>query len=163
MFHHLKQANMKKSVLFCAFFCLCFLGFTGNVAAQSYRTGAGVFVDFGDGRTFAGPHIKHFFSPQNAGQFMVLFADNRTLIGAEYSYNDQISGANGLSWFVGIGPQAVIRRNDSYFLIRPAAGLEFKIPGAPLATSLDWRPMWILNDGSYFEPGRFGFAFKFTF
>lgn len=154
---------MKKSVLFSALFSLCFLFLSEQAAAQSYRTGAGVFVDFGDGRTYAGPHIKHFFSAQNAGQAMVLFADNRTLIGAEYSYNDQIRGANGLSWFVGIGPQAVIRDRDSYFLIRPATGLEFKIPGAPLATSLDWRPMWVLNDGSSFEPGRFGFAFKFTF
>lgn len=158
-----KQTNMKKSVLFSAFFGLCLLGLSGNVSAQSYRTGAGVFVDFGDGRTYAGPHIKHFFSAQNAGQAMVLFADNRTLIGAEYSYNDQIRGADGLSWFVGIGPQAVIRRKDSYFVIRPAVGLEFKIPGAPLATSMDWRPMWALNDGSDFVPGRFGFAFKFTF
>lgn len=131
--------------------------------AQNYRTGAGLFIDFGDGRTFVGPHIKHFFSAQNAGQAMVLFADNRTIIGAEYSYNDQISGARGLSWYVGVGPQAMLRKDDSYFLIRPATGLEFKIPGAPLATSFDWRPMWILNDDSYFEPGRFGIAFKFTF
>lgn len=131
--------------------------------AQTYRTGVGLFVDFGDGRTYAGPHIKHFFSAHNAGQAMILFAGNRTLIGAEYSYNDQIRGANGLSWYVGIGPQAVIRRNDSFFHIKPAVGLEFKIPGAPLATSFDWRPTWVLHDDSHFVPGRFGFAFKFTF
>lgn len=154
---------MKKSVLFGAALSLCLFCFVETSVAQSYRTGAGVFVDFGDGRTYAGPHIKHFFSAQNAGQAMVLFAENRTLIGAEYSYNDQIAGANGLSWFVGIGPQAVIRQENSYFLIRPATGLEFKIPGAPLATSFDWRPMWRLNRGSHFEPARFGFAFKFTF
>lgn len=131
--------------------------------SQTYRTGAGLFIDFGDGRTYVGPHIKHFFSTHNAGQAMVLFADNRTIIGAEYSYNDQISGANGLSWYVGVGPQAMLRKRDSYFMIRPTAGLEFKIPSAPLAASFDWRPMWILNDGSDFVPGRFGIGFKFTF
>lgn len=154
---------MKKSVLFTIVITLCLLAYTKESAAQTYRTGAGLFIDFGDGSTYVGPHIKHFFSTHNAGQAMVLFADNRTIIGAEYSYNDQISGANGLSWYVGIGPQAMLRRRDSYFMIRPAAGLEFKIPGAPLATSFDWRPMWVLNDGSHFVPGRFGIAFKFTF
>lgn len=142
---------------------LAVVGYSKQSEAQTYRTGAGLLIDFGDGRTFVGPHIKHFFSNQIAGQAMVLFADNRTIIGAEYSYNDQISGAQGLSWYVGVGPQAMLRKRDSYFMIRPATGLEFKIPGAPIATSFDWRPMWILNDGSYFEPGRFGLAFKFTF
>lgn len=154
---------MKKNTLYVMMLILAVVGYSKQSEAQTYRTGAGLLIDFGDGRTFVGPHIKHFFSNQNAGQAMVLFADNRTIIGAEYSYNDQISGAQGLSWYVGVGPQAMLRKHDSYFMIRPATGLEFKIPGAPLATSFDWRPMWILNDGSYFEPGRFGLAFKFTF
>jgi len=131
--------------------------------AQSYRTGAGLFIDAGDGRTFVGPHIKHFFSANNAGQAMILFADRTTIIGAEYSYNQGIPGARGLSWYVGVGPQVAIRREDSYFLIRPLGGMEFKIPSAPLAASLDWRPMWALGEYSDFIPGRFGVAFKFTF
>lgn len=132
-------------------------------SAQSYRTGIGLMIDAGDGRTFVGPHIKHFFNQHNAGQAMILFAGRTTIIGAEYSYNKAIPGAQGLSWYVGIGPQAAIRRSDSYLLIRPLGGLEFKIPSAPLAASFDWRPMWAIGKESEFIPGRFGVAFKFTF
>lgn len=131
--------------------------------AQSYRTGAGLFIDAGDGRTFVGPHIKHFFSANNAGQAMILFGGRTTVIGAEYSYNQGIAGANGLSWYLGIGPQVAIQKENSEFLIRPAGGLEFKIPSAPLAASFDWRPIWALGEYSDFIPGRFGIAFKFTF
>lgn len=153
-----------RKLFFVALFCGLFVfSFQQQATAQSYRTGAGLFIDFGDGRTFVGPHIKHFFSPNNAGQAMILFGGNTTIIGAEYSYNQGIAGARGLSWYVGIGPQAGIRDENSYFLIRPLTGLEFKIPTAPLAASFDWRPAWRLNDNSDFNPGRFGIAFKFTF
>lgn len=153
---------MKKFTLaaLCGLFLLIFHYEAG---AQSYRTGAGLFIDAGNGRTFVGPHIKHFFSANNAGQAMILFAGRTTIIGAEYSYNQGIAGANGLTWYVGVGPQVAIQRENSYFLIRPLGGLEFKIPSAPLAASFDWRPMWALGEYSDFEPGRFGVAFKFTF
>jgi hypothetical protein len=39
---------------------------TTEVNAQSYKTGAGILVDAGDGTTFVGPHVKHFFSTHNA-------------------------------------------------------------------------------------------------
>ncbi|WP_379020985.1 hypothetical protein [Parapedobacter deserti] len=153
-----------KKVIFISFFCaLIVCGVSHRADAQSYRTGVGLFIDAGDGRTFVGPHIKHFFSPNNAGQAMILFAGRTTIIGAEYSYNQGVAGAPGLSWYVGVGPQVAIRREDSYFIIRPAGGMEFKIPSAPLAASLDWRPMWALGEYSEFIPGRFGVAFKFTF
>ena len=154
---------MKKTIL--TVLCCGLLLFTAKqeANAQSYRTGAGLFIDAGNGRTFVGPHIKHFFSANNAGQAMILFAGRTTIIGAEYSYNQAIPGANGLSWYVGIGPQVAIRREDSYFLIRPLGGMEFKVPSAPIAASFDWRPWWRLGEYSDFEPGRFGVAFKFTF
>ncbi|MBK1440474.1 hypothetical protein JHJ32_10795 [Parapedobacter sp. ISTM3] len=152
-----------KKIFFTSLFCTLLLFTTHyNASAQSYRTGAGLFIDAGDGRTFVGPHIKHFFSANNAGQAMILFADRTTIIGAEYSYNQPIPGAQGLSWNVGVGPQVAIRRENSDFLIRPMLGLEFKIPSAPLAFGFDWRPWWNVSD-SFFRPGRFGLAFKFTF
>src|SRR5690606_4149434 len=79
-----------------------------HATAQHYRTGLGLFIDVGDGRTLVGPHIKHFFNDRDAGQAMVLFTDGATLIGAEYSYNKPFPNANGLSWNIGVGPQAYI-------------------------------------------------------
>src|SRR5690606_22064078 len=128
--------TMKKFTLI-ALFGLFMLAFNFGAKAQSYRTGAGLFIDAGDGRTFVGPRIKHFFSANKAGQAMILFAGRTTLIGVEYSYNQGIAGANGLSWYLGIGPQVAIQKENSEFAIRPLGGLEFKIPSAPLAASFD--------------------------
>ena len=33
-----------------------------DVKAQDYKTAAGLAIDFGDGSTLVGPHIKHFFN-----------------------------------------------------------------------------------------------------
>src|SRR5690606_36120411 len=101
-----------------------------------------------------------------AGNAQVLFGDNHVLIGADCSYNRQCPGTNGLGWYVGVGPQVsfVDRGNDddTYFAIRPAAGLEYKIPAAPLAFHFDWKPWWNLSNNTNFEAARFSLGFKFT-
>lgn len=143
--------------------------------AQSYRTALGLGIDLGDGPTLVGPQIKHFFDANNAGNAQVVFGNDVTVLGVDYSYNKPIRGANGLSWYVGVGPQlAFIDRgrwwfgdgdgngNETFFALRPAAGLEFKIPSAPLAFHFDWKPWWNLSNYSYFEPARFSLGFKFT-
>ena len=150
---------MKK--FFITLFAICAI--TTTVSAQNYRTGAGLFIDFGDGSTLVGPHVKHFFTNQIAGQGLVLFGSGITALGADVSYNAIIPGAQGLSWNIGLGPQAWIGKNNTIFALRPAVGLEYKIPGAPLNIGLDWRPAWILTDDSDFEAGRFGLALRYTF
>ena len=145
-------------------------------AQSRYRTALGLGVDLGDGPTLVGPQIKHFFDGTNAGNAQVLFGDDVTVLGVDYSYNQPIAGANGLSWYVGVGPQlAFIDRgrwwfdgdddwdgNETFFALRPAAGLEFKIPSAPFAFHFDWKPWWNLSNYSHFEPARFTLGFKFT-
>lgn len=135
-----------------------------TASAQSpYRTAAGLFIDVGDGWSTVGPHIKHFFSGNDALTGLLLFGNNFTSLGAEYSYNKSIVGANGLYWNLGVGPQVGFSNNHTSLAIRPSAGLEFKIPSAPLAFGFDWRPWWRVTDGSHFTPGRFGLSFKYTF
>lgn len=135
--------------------------------AQSYKTALGLGIDVGDGQTLVGPQIKHFFDRNNAGNAQVLFGDNVTIIGVDYSYNEAIRGTNGLSWYLGIGPQIEFidhGKNDdhTHFSIRPAAGLEYKIPTAPLAFHFDWKPWWNLTHDAHFEPSRFSLGIKFT-
>lgn len=142
-----------------------------NAQAQ-YRTTIGLGLDVGDGPTLVGPQLKHFFDNENAGNAQVLFGDDVTVLGVDYSYNQSIQGANGLNWYVGIGPQlAFVDHGDwwggggndrTYFALRPAVGLEFKIPSAPLAFHFDWKPWWNLTNNSNFEPARFSLGFKFT-
>ena len=157
------------AVILCSFL-------THEVDAQArYRTSLGLGIDLGDGPTLVGPQVKHFFDGANAGNAQVLFGDNVTVLGVDYSYNQAISGANGLNWYVGVGPQlAFIDRgrwwfgngdwddNETFFALRPAVGLEYTIPSAPLAFHFDWKPWWNLSNNSHFEPARFTLGFKFA-
>lgn len=156
---------MKKLFLYiCAFFLLS-LG--SQQAHAQYRTALGLGIDLGDGTTFVGPQLKHFFSRNDAGNVQVLFADNNVLLGADYSYNAPIQGANGLNWYIGVGPQLNFvdlgPTNKTFVAIRPALGLEYKIPAAPLAFHFDWKPWWNLTNDSNFEAGRFSIGFKYAF
>ena len=135
--------------------------------AQDYKNALGLVVDLGDGETLFGPQFKHSFDGRNAGNVQVMFGDGITTLGADYTYNETINGANGLNWFVGVGPQLSFvdggRFDDkTYFDIRPQVGLEYKIPSAPLAFHFDWKPWWNLSNDSNFEAGRFSLGFKYT-
>jgi len=135
-----------------------------QVSAQTYKTGLGLGIDFGDGATFVGPSLKHFFSANNAGQFEILFANKVTSLAALYEYHSPIAGATGLQWYAGLGPAVYLYKGGSTFAIKPMAGLDYKISGAPLSFTFDWRPTLFLGDyDSNFVPGRFGLGFRFTF
>ncbi|NOJ75209.1 hypothetical protein [Empedobacter stercoris] len=139
-----------------------------QVNAQNYKNALGVVVDLGDGETLVGPQFKHSFDGKNAGNVQVMFGDHVTVLGADYTYNQPFSGTNGLGWYVGVGPQLSFVdggkfEDKTYFAIRPQAGLEYKIPSAPLAFHFDWKPWWNLTNESDFEAGRFSLGFKYTF
>lgn len=143
-----------------------FLGLAA-VNAQNYQNSLGVVFDLGDGPTLIGPQFKHSFDGKNAGNVQVMFGDHVTTVGADYTYNEQFNGAKGLGWYVGVGPQVSFYdfggHNDTFFAIRPQAGLEFKIPSAPIAMHFDWKPWWNLSNDSNFEAGRFSLGLKYTF
>jgi len=156
---------MKKLFLYAVTALL--LSVVGQQAHAQYRNALGLGIDLGDGATFVGPQLKHFFTSRDAGNVQVLFADNNVLLGADYSYNSPIQGANGLNWYVGVGPQLNFvdygPEDKTYVAIRPALGLEYKIPTAPIAFHFDWKPWWNLTNDSNFEAGRFSIGFKYAF
>ena len=157
-----KPNNMKKVF----FLGLLFIGLSIHQAnAQSdYKTALGLTVDFGDGATFVGPSVKHFFQPNHAGQFEVLFGDNVTLIEAFYQYHKPIENAAGLKWYAGIGPGVQLYDGGSNFLLRPLGGLDYKINNVPLDFHFDWRPTLVFYDGdSDFEAARFSLGFRYAF
>lgn len=159
---------MRKCLL-SAFIALSLLIGANELSAQSaadgtaYRSAIGLGIDFGDGATLVGISGKHFFTTNHAGAAEVLFGDNLTVIQALYQYHKEIEGAPGLRWYAGVGPGVQLYRRGSSFLLRPLAGLDFKIANAPLAFSFDWRPAIILDSYSDFEPARFGLGFRFAF
>lgn len=132
--------------------------------AQDYKTAIGLGLDFGNGATLAGPSIKHFFNAAGAGQAEILFGGNSTRLQAFYQYHGAIKGAQGLNWYVGGGPGLHFwNGGNTSFLLIPQAGVDFKIPGAPIQAGFDWRPTAYIGNYSKFEAGRFGFGFRFTF
>ncbi len=137
----------------------------GNVStnAQNYKLGGGVFIDFGNGATAVGPHLKYFFNENISVQPAVLFVTGTTVAGADIQYNGNIPGTNGLSWNVGAGPQIWFGDGYSEVVLRPSIGLEYTIPQVPLNFGFDWRPVLSFDQGTYFTAARFGVGFKYIF
>ena len=131
--------------------------------AQEYKTSVGVDIDFGDGVTLFGPSVKHFLGENTAIKGDVLFGSHYTMIQAAILYQKSFEGSSGLNWYLGGGPSIGLYSGGSDFFLRPMAGLEFKIPDAPVALSFDWRPMIYLGSGGdRFTAARFGLGFKYT-
>jgi hypothetical protein len=142
---------------------------TQTFAQSSYKTALGLGIDFGDGSTLVGPSVKHFFSGNDAGSAELTFGADAVWLGAYYQYHQPFPEAKELKWYIGVGPQFAFRDGDGYYdggtavLIRPQAGLDYKVKSAPISLTFDWRPMWQLNEGSGFEAARFGLGFRYTF
>lgn len=159
---------MKKN-LFQVIAALLMIMVTLSVSAQNkgggsgYRNALGLGIDFGDGSTLVGVSGKHFFSANNVGQAEVLFGNEVTHISAYYLYHKQIENAAGLRWFLGVGGTIALYDNGSDFLIRPAAGLDYKITNVPLSFSFDWRPVFRVTHNTHFHAARFGLGFRYTF
>lgn len=151
------KKSIKKSLQICA------LLFSVIFYAQDYKIAGGLFVDVGTGEAAFGPHTKFFVSENFSIQPAVLFMDGSTVIGADFSYNDQIPGAPGLMWNVGVGPQLMLYDGDTHIMLRPSAGLEYTIKNAPINLFFDWRPALEFDNGTDFTAGRFGVGLRFVF
>lgn len=156
---------MKKSYLIALTSLFLSVAFTKTSVAQSdYQTAIGLGIDFGDGSTLVGPSVKHFFTENNVGAAELLFGDNIVALQAFYQYHKEFDGAEGLRWFAGIGPGFIFGNNNTLFRITPMGGIDYKIDGAPISLSFDWRPSIFIGDGgSDVEGARFGLGFRYAF
>lgn len=137
---------------------------TTGSTGSTYSTALGLGLDFGDGGTYVGPSIKHFFTRNNVGKAEVLFGRNSTQLAAYYQYHGDIQNASGLKWTLGLGGSAYFNRYyGDDFAFRPTAGLDFKVPDVPLGFEFDWRPAIFATHGGGFTGARFGFGFRFCF
>lgn len=124
------------SLVIVAFMCFS----TFYVHAQSnYTTAVGLSLDFGEGGTFVGPSLKHFFNERNAGDVELLFGSGVTMVNLLYQFHGNIENAEGLKWFAGAGPTILLGGGGSALALRPIVGMDYKFKDVPLSLALDWR------------------------
>jgi hypothetical protein len=138
---------------------------TNETSAQNYQTALGMRIDAGDDDTGVGFNAKHFFTRNNAIDANLIFFDGNVVgLGAEYQYHAPITGVAGLDWYLGVGPNFLIGNHSTAVQIRPVAGLDLKVPSAPIDFAFDWRPMFTLNsDYDSVNAARFGISIRYAF
>lgn len=149
-----------------------------QAAAQKgtdYTNAVGMAVDFGSNYgTYVGISGKHFFDKRNAGEAQVLFGNGTTMITLQYQYHADIPNAAGLKWYAGFGPGIAFSKKYYHYyyyysdggteiLLRPTVGLDYKVSNVPLNFSFDWRPAFVVTNGTDFNAARFGLGCRFAF
>src|SRR5687768_16603574 len=132
---------------------------------SSYRTALGAKVYFGDGTT-GGINIKHFLNSHGALEGSLLFERGFMGVEGQYLWHDNITGAQGLKWYVGGGGLLFFPTKDEYgddvlFGLKGALGLDYKFTGAPINMSFDLNPVFWLAPDTDFTFWA-GLAFRFA-
>ncbi|RYE34273.1 MAG: hypothetical protein EOP42_07585 [Sphingobacteriaceae bacterium] len=143
------------------FYCLT----TSKIYAQStYKTAAGLELEFGKGNILAGPTLKSFFTNHQALQVDILLGSNYFSLGAFYQYHLFLKKESPLKFYLGAGPEVFVGvRNNSGFLLRPMAGFDYKVTKLPVSITFDIRPSLLLNGQSDFEISRFNVGARYAF
>jgi hypothetical protein len=133
---------------------------------SSYQTAVG--IKFYPGAL----SIKHFTEENRALEGLANFWDGGFRFTGLYEIHGDISGAEGLKWYVGpgvhIGWYNGYAYNDHYydngslsFGIDGVLGLDYKISGAPIDLSLDIQPFFELNHPYFAVWGGLGIRYTF--
>lgn|SRR6185312_16257973 len=145
------KLNMRKTLLLAGIFALLFStrGFA-QAEGSSYSTAVG--VKFWPGAI----SVKHFIEDDHALEGLFNFWDGGFRFTGLYEIHGDISGAEGLKWYVGPGAHFGFYNGYAYngyyygsgsfsLGIDGVLGLEYKFSGAPIAASLDINPYLELN------------------
>jgi hypothetical protein len=140
-------------------------------AATDYETAIGLKFIYGVSVTG-----KHFINKNGALEAIVRYRNYGSGVGSEfnfsglYEYHAPIAGAPGLQWYAGGGAYLGHASfdyplNESVFNygITGVLGLEYKIKDVPLAISVDWQPVFLLNAGAGFTGENGGVGVKYAF
>jgi hypothetical protein len=131
--------------------------------SSTYRTALGVKVWDGGGIS-----LKHFFNSQNAGELIAYFWRNGVRFTGLFEIHGDISGAQGLKWYIGpgahVGFYSYKNGPDGAFLgIDGVLGLDYKFSGAPINLSLDWQPSFEFGNDRGFYGSWGGLGIRYTF
>jgi hypothetical protein len=163
-----------KKILFSCIPLLLFLLISKRSNAQDYTTAVG--LKFGGYEN--GPSIKFFPNNAVALEGVLGFRSHGVVITGLYEIHQQAFGVAGLKFYYGAGAhigsegagvyQTFGGGNETYntahvlFGVDGVLGLEYKIPQAPIAISLDLNPRAELATGPFFDIAP-GLGLKYTF
>ncbi|GAA4801309.1 hypothetical protein GCM10023231_32600 [Olivibacter ginsenosidimutans] len=163
-----------KKLLFTVLCALTFSLITLKVNAQAtdghdYKSAIGGRFGVANGITF-----KTFLQDQRALDVILNFRSNSKystfkFVGL-YEIHNPIESAPGLQWYYGGGAgigtykNKVTDNSGAAFSIDGALGLDYKIDGAPIDLSLDWKPeMRFAPDNTGVDFAGFGLSIRFAF
>ncbi len=156
---------MRKLLLTLSLGLLFTLAFQSAKAQTPYNSALGIVFDGYDGSN-VGIQYKKALTNTSAAQFQVAFREHWFSLGADWQYEQAIPDLANLAWYIGIGGNLGFWSHDSknktYIGLRPQIGLEYKIPSAPLAMHLDYKPNFGLNHSTGFNGGGFTFGIKYV-
>lgn len=151
----------------------CFLLMSKRSAAQDYKTALG--VKFGAYEN--GFSVKYFMDPNTALEGVLGIRNHGAVLTGLYELHQQAFNQPGLKLYYGFGGhlgsvgRGYYKRfgDDEFYesghlLLGADAvlGLEYKIPEAPIAVSIDLNPRLELATGPFFDLAP-GIGIKYTF
>ncbi len=147
---------MKKTILI---FTLLVCSFA--LRAQDYNWGVGIR----GGGTFTGIDVRYNFNPTHSIEALVAFTNGVNLVGL-FEWNVPVI-AEGFNFYYGAGANIGAWKShgvsDFCLGIDAILGLEYKIPRAPIALAVDYKPFLNLVSKTRFEALDFGLSVKYTF
>ncbi len=157
-----------KKVLIVAGLLFHFIMADGQSLGHEYRTAIGVKVWDGGGLS-----IKHFVKPNTALEGIAYFWNKGVRITGLYEIHGNISGAEGLKWYVGPGAHVGFYDGDNkyntnndqatFIGIDGVLGLDYKFNKVPINISIDWQPSFEFGDNRGFYGGWGGLGIRYAF
>ncbi|MBB3967525.1 hypothetical protein [Mucilaginibacter phyllosphaerae] len=163
-----------KKFTFTALLLTAFLFAANRLQAQDYKTAVG--LKFGAYEN--GPSVKYFMNSTTALEGILGIRSHGVVITGLYELHQTAFNTPLLKFYYGFGAhlgsvgKGVYKRfgsddnvyNDSHILLGAdgVLGLEYKLPDAPFAFSLDLNPRLELATGPFFDLAP-GLGLKYTF
>ena len=112
--------------------------------------------------------VKHFVNDNAALEGLAYFWNTGFRVTGLYEIHYDISGAEGLKWYIGPGAH-LGGYSDKYgggfsIGIDGVLGLDYKFAAAPINLSLDWQPYFEFGSGDYngFNGSWAGLGIRYT-
>ena len=160
---------MQKIIIVLSFILVTAVGSAQNMnLGTSYKTAVGIkFYP-------AAISVKTFNMPNKALEGLAYFWNYGARFTGLYEIHGDITGAQGLKWYVGPGAHIGFwnttwkdkfpTRDDGIMIgVDGVVGLDYKVKGAPINVSLDWQPSFNFVGYNYFEGGWGGLGIRYAF